>query len=74
LDDIKWLGAKSFGIDNEIILEAKKRFKICEDWEAQARVYLSMIINLRMLIAIICISGTIGLLVIGKPISVLVYH
>lgn len=25
--------------DNEIILEAKKRFKICEDWEAQARVY-----------------------------------
>lgn len=25
--------------DNEIILEAKKRFKICEDWEAQARVW-----------------------------------
>lgn len=25
--------------DNEILLEAKKRFKICEDWEAQARVW-----------------------------------
>jgi len=25
--------------DNEILLEAKKRFKICEDYEAQARVY-----------------------------------
>jgi len=23
--------------DNEIIIEAQKRFKICEDWEAQAR-------------------------------------
>src|SRR6185295_5577020 len=27
--------------DNEIILEAKKRFKSCEDWEAQARVYFN---------------------------------
>lgn len=27
--------------DNEIILEAKKRFKICEDWESQARVYFN---------------------------------
>ena len=25
--------------DNEIILEAKKRFKACEEWEAQARVW-----------------------------------
>lgn len=25
--------------ENEILLEAKKRFKVCEDWEAQARVY-----------------------------------
>lgn len=25
--------------DNEILLEVKKRFKICEDWEAQARIY-----------------------------------
>lgn len=25
--------------DNEILLEAKKRFKICEDWESQARVW-----------------------------------
>jgi hypothetical protein len=25
--------------ENEILLEAKKRFKICENWEAQARVY-----------------------------------
>lgn len=25
--------------DNEILLEAKKRFKICEEWEAQARVW-----------------------------------
>lgn len=25
--------------DNEIILEAKKRFKVCEEWEAQARVW-----------------------------------
>jgi hypothetical protein len=23
--------------ENEILLEAKKRFKQCEDWEAQAR-------------------------------------
>lgn len=35
--------SKSFGTsskeeaDNEIILEAKKRFKVCEDWESQAR-------------------------------------
>jgi len=27
--------------DNEILLEAKKRFKICEDWEAQARVWFN---------------------------------
>src|SRR6267154_4635312 len=25
--------------ENEILLEAKKRFKICESWESQARVY-----------------------------------
>ena len=25
--------------DNEILLEAKKRFKVCEEWEAQARVW-----------------------------------
>lgn len=25
--------------DNEILTELKKRFKVCEDWEAQARVY-----------------------------------
>ena len=25
--------------ENEILLEAKKRFKICEQWEAQARLY-----------------------------------
>jgi hypothetical protein len=25
--------------ETEILLEAKKRFKICEDWEAQARTY-----------------------------------
>lgn len=25
--------------DNEILLEAKKRFKICEEWESQARVW-----------------------------------
>lgn len=28
-------------LDNEILLEAKKRFKICEDWESQARVYFN---------------------------------
>ena len=27
--------------DNEILLEAKKRFKVCEDWEAQARIYFA---------------------------------
>lgn len=25
--------------DNEILLEAKKRFKVCQDWEAQARIW-----------------------------------
>jgi hypothetical protein len=25
--------------DNEILLEAKKRFKVCEDWESQARIW-----------------------------------
>lgn len=39
--------ASSFGTtaaeeaDNEIILEAKKRFRICENWEAQARVWFN---------------------------------
>jgi len=27
--------------ENEILLEAKKRFKICEQWESQARVYFN---------------------------------
>ncbi len=27
--------------DNEILLEAKKRFKVCEEWEAQARVWFT---------------------------------